>query len=201
VRGKSQFRHAFCKLADNEEADRAYGVSDVIWSTLADKPQFSGNPLLMINELTAQSFSKAGWRLTRGAQLISTSPSRLIYHRSQFDPIAFPTGHPERSLPYSVDQTGVCVDTSGLPPGTGITVNFLRWPWITAQSAGKQLSPSADRWDRIEIILPDSAPQVRIGYTPPWGKTCIAGLLLALAGVAMSFAAIRINRPENVGSA
>jgi hypothetical protein len=147
---------------------------------------------MLSDESTWGGLIAAGLEIRGTPSAVDSSPDRRIYRAMDSpDPIAFVTSDPARRLSYSVDQSGVVVTTAGLLAGTNVTVNFLRWPWITAEANGIPLKPVADRWDRIEITLPSAASQISIRYSPPWGQSFAAAGLLLITALATGWFAAR----------
>ena len=182
---------------------KALGIGWVAWAKLTDCPVFRGDPALMnfTLELPQPIMCKIGWSLFGSAKPVSVSNDLKIFKIADPDPIAFCSGHPDRPLPYTLDQAGVTVNTANVEPGTAITVNFLCWPWITASANGKQVAVTRDNWDRIQVTLPAQANEIFIHYSPPWTKSFLAAfacLLLAIIFGALAQRMDKTSKPEAV---
>jgi hypothetical protein len=171
------------------EAAQAYGLGTLFCADTLENPVASGNPSEQIVEVASDRLLQTSYELKNSGHLIDSSPGRKVYVLKPCDPLVFVGELSQRSLPFTVDQAGLYIDTRGVAAGTKLTVNFLRWPWMQAHGNGAFIPIKADEWERITLTLPDTMQKVQITYEPPWRISFAAAAVIALLATGLLFMA------------
>jgi hypothetical protein len=183
------------RLVDHpRETARALGIGWLVWAKITDTPVLSENDRANELEVTGYYARKIASALRGNTQPTAVSANNTIYPIENADPIVFETGAPTHRLPYTLDQSGVAVNTEGVKPGTNITLNFIYWPWITATADGKDIARKSDSWNRIEVTLSEATKELLVQYSPPWGKSGTAAAVILLLGVGVGYVAQRLSK-------
>ncbi len=161
---------------------KAYGVRWLVVHRTARHPIFSPNPALRGME----SFSHSAFLLDHlqelGAKKIIERPEVEVWALPDADPMAFPLSTPGHALPLALTSSGVSVDTSTLPAGGIVVVNFLWYPNVRAVADGREVPSGRDRWGRVVVDAPPGVGRIEVRFGASWGRALVnAGLVMALA--------------------
>jgi hypothetical protein len=160
--------------ADPPAAARAYGIRWVLEHRTIDRPEFSPNPGVHAVE-SVVPFGESLATLVSRSKATLELPELTVWETGSPDPLAFPSGHPDTSLPLSLDGGGIHLSTAApLPPGP-LVVNFLWYPRTRAMSGGTELPVRPDEWGRIVVDVPAGVSAVDVGYHAPWSEGLAMG--------------------------
>jgi hypothetical protein len=182
-------RAALLMQHDPVAASKAYGVRWHVLSRLVRHPTFSVDS-------QAEHYLESSVLLDGGLKKLIDTPGALqvalkrpelnLADAGPVDPLAFPVGHPEHALPVTIGPSGVDVDTSTLPAGESVVVNWLWYPPMRADAGGRPIDCSADERGRIILTAPSSASAVHVRYRPSWALGVEIGAALALVSILMT---------------
>jgi hypothetical protein len=196
VEGQPCIAEVYRRLqSDPAGACKAYGVGWHLISCTAP-PVLSPNKRFWSMEHSVNF--EGAYRRLRQADLgvLAEFQGTSLMELPGVDPLAFVTGRPERPLPLRLHCRGADIDVSGLPAGTGVTVNFLWYPQMSCTVNGQPLPLASDDWQRITTTLPHSGSALSLRFQPPWFKTCAIGAVLCCAALALAWLVIRFRGGE-----
>jgi len=182
--------------ADPVKTAKAYGIEWMLWSELERHPLLS-NPSQTFLELCQVGYVDAGGSLLKQSTKVYQSPQLKIFRLNEKDPLVFVSDTPTHPLAFLADQSGLTINTAGLASGTEVTANFLAWPWMAAQSNGRKLPITADKWMRMHVKLEENTPEFRIFYNPPWQLSSLIGLAILVAGIIVGLVAQAVQARES----
>jgi hypothetical protein len=198
TQSRPPIRNAMALIYDHPaEALRAYGVRWLVVHRSARSPVFSPNPLLKGLEGNAHSAFLLSQLESLHAEKVIDRPEVEVWALPQADPMAFPLGSPSQSLALSLTGSGVVVDTSTLPAGGIVVINFLWYPNVRASVQGRELPSGRDRWGRVVVQVPPDTKAVRVRLGAAWARGLLnGGLLLFLSLLTMAL----LTRRERVAT-
>ena len=99
------------------------------------------------------------------------------------EPLARAVAAPGTALAVSVRDNDVVVDTTKLPEGGKVMVNFLSRPGMVAFAGAQQLKISADAMQRMVVEVPAHTATFAVTYQINWQLPALGSLLLLLAAI------------------
>jgi hypothetical protein len=178
--------------ADPVATCTAYGVGWHLFS-YSDTPVLSPNKRFYGVERSVP-FEPAYRRLLKeNLALLAQAGGTSLKELKGVDPLAFAGERAEHALPLQLHCRGADIDVRGLPAGTPVTINFLRYPQMAILLDGVSLSVGEDEWQRIKTTLPQAGSTLSLRYQPPWHETCGAGAILCLAALILAWGIFRFR--------
>ena len=172
-------------LANLPEILRRYGVTRLVVLRTAGEPVLSPNKGVNGNEQLPLEWVKQALKVADG-EAIYKDESVAVHKVAGSDPLARNEQNGV-ALPLAVIGNEVVVNTALMGGGGKIMVNYLWRPGIVARAGGRALMVSADRYSRLEIVVPAETARVFIGYEAPWGLGIATGAAVMLAGVLLGW--------------
>jgi hypothetical protein len=180
-------------FTDTAIARKALGVEWLIWSRLCDYPVVSENDFEHSGELPTSLRFACAYQMIESRLPLEQSPNISVYQLDKPDPIVFETTT-KRPLQYRLDQQGIEVDIRGVRPNTSITLNFIRWPWMVAETETERLLCQEDEWERIVVKTTQQSKKLIVRYSPPWLLSFGIASIILLVSVLIGIVAKRVSK-------
>lgn len=185
---------------NTSETRRALGIGWVIWPKICDELQLGPNPVEAAAEIPHPVRLELADRMRGAREATAHSDKIKVFKLDDPDPIVFETGTRKR-LPYSLDQSGITADTSGLPASTSVTFNFIDWPWMRAKADNRDVPCKNDQWQRIVVDLNQPTRTLVVSYSPPWALSSGVGFAILLVSLGIGLFASRQSQTRKTDEA
>jgi len=182
--------------SDTPNAAAAYGARWALVDESGFQWRFGDEPSEWTREVTNPADEHRWARLKPLATPAAHVPGFTLYRLQKTAPLAFAAERPDVALPVQMDWSGARVQTGNLPAGSRVVLNVTRRRWMTlASDAAGALPWKTDAWGRVSFIPPAGAREVRMTYSPPWGRGFAASFALALMAAATGWLLSQGQRP------
>ena len=178
-----------CLIADPVAAARAYGVRWCL-QRKSYRPPSVLRDLADADDMTTSKLDSPLLieHIQRAGTLKAELPQVRVWELSTPDSLAFPAGHPDRSLPIRFRGDGGTVDVSTLGGGARVVVNVLMRPRIFTWVDGRPATAASDEWGRVVVDVPAGSTTLELRYCPAWESSLLLAVGLASLGLALAWA-------------
>ena len=173
---------------------RGYGVTHIVLHGGSDSSRLRGLPRVLGYHERKFFYRLEPLRAYCGGRTPCYEDREIrVFRLDETEPKAFCSGDRSHPLPVSPAPCAAIVDTSRLPGGGRVVVNYLWYRAIRVLADGRPIPASADEFGRIVTRVPPGTRTLTVRYRSPWLAGLALGATLTALGLAIAYLSRRAS--------